>query len=535
MLPGWHSDPSCIFVPEHDNTFFCATSSFLAFPGTPIFASKDLQNWKLISNTLNRPSQLPSLATLAGQSDGTWAPTLRYHDGTFFVVIVSVSVLSAAPWVDVQGLIFNTSDPYNDAAWSDPLLFKPSDIDPDIFWDTDGKVYITWAGIHQSTIDLTTGELGTAYSIWNGTGGENPEGPHIYKKDDYYYLLIAEGGTELNHSATIARSRNISGPYESSPGNPFLTNQGTNQYFQTVGHADLLQDASSNWWGIALATRSGPAWVNYPMGRETVLYPVTWNEGQWPIAQPVRGRMSGWPLPSPTRSIKGDGAFIEDPDVFNFEPGSCMPKHFVHWRFPADGSYIISPHGHPNTLRLLPSKANLTGTMADPTDSFTFISRRQTDTLFLYSIDVSFNPSKPEEETGVTVFLTQYQHIDLGIVLLQGKTGSRSLEPHFRFRTIRYCGICGTTGSGNSNGTLPAESIVPVPQDWLKKPISLSVQAINETHYAFSAGTTCDGRRSMILGFAPATAVSGGTGPFTGKRYETKRPRNLGETTDLIA
>lgn len=109
-------------------------------------------------------------------------------------------------------------------------------------------------------IDLETGEVTESISIWNGTGLPYPEGPHIYKKDGWYYLLIAEGGTELGHRANIARSRKITGPYESDPSNPMLSNNDTGEYFQTVGHADLFQDGNGEWWGLALATRSGPEW-----------------------------------------------------------------------------------------------------------------------------------------------------------------------------------------------------------------------------------------------------------------------------------
>ena len=106
---------------------------------------------------------------------------------------------------------------------------------------------------------------------------------------------------------TIARSKTIEGPYTPNPNNPILTNANTSQYFQTVGHADLWQDATGNWWGAALSTRSGPNYTTYPMGREAVLYPVTWNTGDWPILQPVRGQMSGWAKPATNLSIAGEG------------------------------------------------------------------------------------------------------------------------------------------------------------------------------------------------------------------------------------
>ena len=513
MLPGWHSDPSCIFVAEENNSFFCATSSFLTFPGMPIYTSKDLVNWKLGSHVFSRPSQVPQIGNTTVQNGGLWATTIRYHDGIFYAI---VSYTPESPFA-VTGFIFTTTDPYNDSAWSDPLVFPLIDIDPNLFWDDDGTTYIQFSGIHQQTIDLETGILGPASIIWTGFTTYIPEGPRMYKKDGYYYLMIAEGGTELGHHEAIARSANIWGPYEGYSGNPILTNTNTTQYFQSVGHADLFQDASGNWWGSALATRSGPAWENYPMGRETVLFPVTWNEGEWPVLQPVRGQMNGWPLPPQTRAIPGSGPFVEDPDVIDFPPGSTIPPHFLHFRFPPEDAFAVSPQGHPNTLQLRPSKSNLTSSAPLTTiEELSLIMRVQTDTLFSFSIDVvSFEPKLQEEEVGVTAFLTQTQHLDLGIVLLPksntGLDGGANVAPHLRFRVTNVPAL-----KGDFSGTLPT-IIKPLPESWLNAPIRLQIDAANKTHYTFSAASSTDPWGIELMGIAPATILSGGDGEFTGK------------------
>lgn len=174
-----------------------------------------------------------------------------------------VTYIDYTPKLAATHLLFTTSDPHTDSFWSDGLkLANPQKtIDPDLFWDDDGTAYMAsgWGGIYLSTISLSTISLSTGATspvtrIWNGTGGSNPEGPHIYKKDGLYYLVIAEGGSGANHAVTIARSASIFGPYESYAGNPILTNRGTEEYFQTVGHADLFQDKEGEWWGAALAT-----------------------------------------------------------------------------------------------------------------------------------------------------------------------------------------------------------------------------------------------------------------------------------------
>ncbi len=515
MLPGWHSDPSCIFVAEEHNSFFCGTSSFLTFPGMPIYTSKDLVNWRLSSHVFSRQSQVPQIGNTTVQNAGLWATTIRYHDGKFYAI---VSYTPEIPFV-VTGFIFTTTNPYDDSAWSDPLVFPLIDIDANLFWDDDGTTYLQCSGIHQQTIDLETSTLGPATVIWKGFTEFIPEGPRMYKKDGYYYLMIAEGGTELGHHEAIARSKNIWGPYEGYTANPILTNTNTTEYFQTVGHADLFQDASGNWWGTALATRSGPAWKNYPMGRETVLFPVTWHTGEWPVLQAVRGQMSGWPLPPQTREIPGSGPFVQDPDIIDFPPGSAIPPHFLHWRFPPKDAFAVSPHGHPNTLRLRPSKSNLTsGAPLTTVEELSLIMRVQTDTLFSFSVDVVlFEPKVQEEEIGVTAFLTQTQHLDLGIVLLPvsncASNSTPELAPHLRFRATNV-----PARSGNFNGTLPTVTKI-LPKNWLDAPIRLQIDAVNETHYILSAASYKEPWDNQVIGIAPATILSGGDGPFSGESH----------------
>ncbi|KAL3417234.1 xylosidase arabinofuranosidase [Phlyctema vagabunda] len=523
ILPGWHSDPSCIYVKEHD-TFFCVTSSFLAFPGLPLYASKDLINWRLSSNVFSRQDQVPQIASLQNQQAGIWAATIRYHKGTFYVITASIDL---TPW-SITGLIFTSTDPYNNEAWNDPIVFDTDEIDPDIFWDDDGQVYISSGNGAQSKFDFETGSLGPKYTIWNGTGERNPEGPHIYKKDGYYYVLFAEGGTELGHVATIARSKTVSGPYESYAGNPILTNRNTTEYFQTVGHADLFEDGSGNWWGVALATRSGPEWTNYPMGRETVLYPVTWETGEWPVLQPVRGRMGG-NLPAPDRNITGVGQFVEDPDKIDFTPGSSLPGHLVSWRFPAPGTFEISPDGHPNTLSIKPSRANLTSS-PDSLEQISLIMRRQIHTLFTFKVNISFDPKTVGAETGVVAFLTQQQHIDLGVVLLSQDTprGTTSTAPvpHLKFQA---------TGTDKDNGTVPATVLRPIPESWYGSPITFQIQAVNDTHFTFAAGPSSNSSRLEVLGTAPSSILSGGTGPFTGTLLGVYATTNGDNSTQDLA
>ncbi|KAI1410513.1 glycoside hydrolase family 43 protein [Hypoxylon sp. FL1857] len=497
ILPGFHPDPSCIFVPEWDETFFCASSSFNAFPGVPLHASKDLQNWKLIGHALNRREQLPRLAETNRSTSGIWAPTLRFNEGTFWLVTTLVDDDRAAEdssrW---DNIIFKSGNPYDPSAWTEAIHFDFEGYDTSPIWDFDGKTYIVGAhawrvfpGILLAEANLETGDVGEWRAIWNGTGGTAPEGPHIYLKDGWYYLLAAEGGTGLEHMVTMARSKSIHGPYEANPANPVLTNANTTNYFQTVGHADLFHDATGNWWGAALSTRSGPEYLYYPMGRETIMVPVTWDDGEFPVWSPLHGEMSGWAFPHSNIGVDGPGPLITDGDAIDFEPGSTLPAHFTYWRFPIPGSYTVSPSGHPDMLRLNPSKLNptgLNGNYAGP-DGQTFVGRRQQDTLFTYSVNLDFSPISLEEEAGVSVFLTQNHHLDLGVVMIPANSSttwfpgtnnsasSSELIPQLRFRGI-------------SDIPVPDDIVIPIPEAWSGRPLRLEIKAHNMTHYSMSAG-----------------------------------------------
>jgi beta-xylosidase len=524
VLPGWHSDPSCIYH-NASSTFFCAVSTFIAFPGIPIYASKDLINWKLISHVWNRESQLPGVSWgTTGQQDGMYAPTLRFHDNQFWVVCEYIGGGGGGQILTgLVGVLFKTTDPFDESKWSDPLLFYPDKIDPDLFWDDDGKLYVATQSVILQELDLKTGKLSQPpISLWNGTGGVWPEGPHLYKKDGWYYLMIAEGGTALNHAIMISRSRNLKGPYEPYSKNPILTNRKTQEYFQTVGHGDLFQDGNGNWWGMCLATRGGPDWKTYPMGREALLFPVTWEKDAWPVLQPVRGRMSGWELPVRSRDVPGEGPFNGDPDVYDFaKAGEAIPRNLMYWRVPRPGAITTTAKG----LQLIPSRNNVTGSMLAATPELSgqrgmaFVGRRQTDTAFTYSVDlVDFHPKEVGSEAGVTVFLTQLNHADLGVVLLSAPDSSKTLALRFR---------------AEAPGTLPPERVMPVPSAWKEGPIRLQVSAPNATHYELSASLASDPLSRILVATAPATIVSGGTGPFTGTLlgvYATCNGAGSGET-----
>lgn len=506
ILPGFHPDPSCIFVPEWNNTYFCTSSTFNYFPGLPIYASRDLVHWKHVSNAISRPEQLPYLAFVSRGTSGIYAPTLRFREGEFHIITTTVN--QALPRENLtrwDNFVVTTTNPYDSASWSDPIQYYGPGIDPSPFWDQDGVLWVSSifnsSGIVHAPVDLSTGEVTLPYrSVWNGTGGASPEGAHIYQKDGWYYIIIAEGGTREKHQVTMARSRDLHGPYEPHPDNPVLTAYLSGAYFQAVGHIDLFQDDQGQWWAVGLAVRAGgsysdnPYGSNLPMGRETWLMPVQWDEDDWPIFRNVTGRVSGnfsLPQPSNTKTVQshGDGPLVDADDKVEFKPGTKLPTHFLHWRLPVAKNYQVSPVGHRNSLKLRSSMLNLTGYDGDSTlgRGQTFVARRQAHTRFRYSIEIDWANSLTRDgmEVGVSIMQDQSQHFDLGVVTLKDSTGQKAdggLRPYMRFRGIS------TTPFRPPEKKVWIENVYPLPATWANSRLKFQIEAVNETHYAFSAG-----------------------------------------------
>ncbi|MFE7706971.1 glycoside hydrolase family 43 protein [Streptomyces sp. NPDC057486] len=287
VVPGFHPDPSICRVGAD---YYLACSSFEYFPGVPVFHSRDLVHWTQIGNALERPDQL-RLSPDASSSGGIYAPTLRHHDGRFWLITTNVH--------DGGNLLFTATDPAG--PWSDPIRVPGvPGIDPDLAWDDDDNCWCTYAGVGQIRIDPHTGEsFGPPRRLWSGTvDAKAPEAPHLYRIDDYWYLLIAEGGTERGHGVSIARGRTPTGPFEPCPANPILTHRGTDHPIQNTGHADLVQAPDGSWWMVLLGVRprgGTPGW--HVLGRETFLAAVSWADG-WPVVGDLLPVMPAppWPL-----------------------------------------------------------------------------------------------------------------------------------------------------------------------------------------------------------------------------------------------
>jgi alpha-N-arabinofuranosidase len=399
ILSGFYPDPSICRVGDD---YYMVNSSFEYFPGIPIFHSRDLVHWLQIGYCLIRKSQLP--LTKVRASGGIYAPTLRYHKGTFYMVTTNV---------DGGGNFYVTAkDPAG--PWSEPVWLDRSGMDPSLFFDDDGTVYYTRhegqgdGYIAQCMFDLETGKLtGPLRKVWGGTGGVWAEGPHLYKINGRYYLMISEGGTSYDHMVTIARSDSPWGPFESNPNNPILTHRRLPDHpIQAVGHADWVE-TPDGWWLVCLGIRPQGGRFHH-IGRETFLAPVVFNEDGWPVVngngtlalemQAPRLKPQVWERPAAR-------------DGFD-APSLALPWNFL--RNPYEGDWSLTERL--GFLRLHGSAVNL-----NDRDSPAFVGRRQTDFNGVASTQLEFDPKAENEEAGLVAHSNDKHHYEIGVTLRQGK------------------------------------------------------------------------------------------------------------------
>jgi len=400
IIPGFAPDPSICRVGED---YYLVNSTFSYFPGLPIYHSRDLANWELIGSALDRTSQLP----LDGQgvSRGLFAPTIRYCNGTYYIICTNI---------DCGGnFLVTASDPRG--PWSEPYWLgeEASGIDPSLFFDDDGSCwycgtrgrsegekYFGDNEIYLRRLDLETMKLtGETYIVWHSAlrDAHWPEGPHIYKKDGWYYVMIAEGGTGPNHAVSIARSRTLTDYYEGFMNNPILTHRhlGSDYPISKVGHADLVDAADGSWYMVMLASR--PQRKVCPLGRETFLARVTWEE-DWPVVNPGIGKLEDSvempfePCPLPCENGR-----------FTFE-GDALSTEFMALRRPIGERADLT--AVPGSLRLYASSETLAGS-ASPS----YLSVRPRTLDFVVSASVS--SARPAEEYGIAVLQNETHNIRL--------------------------------------------------------------------------------------------------------------------------
>ena len=407
ILSGFHADPSICRVGDD---YYLVNPSFVYFPGLPIYHSKDLVHWEQIGNGIHRSEQINF--TRSAFSEGLWAPTIRWHNGTFYIVNTLVQDGREA---ERTNFVITAKDPKG--PWSDPIVIEGADgIDSSLFFDDDGRVwycgnficpsqrYPGHHGIYLCELDPETLQIiGNRKILLDGASihGKWTESPHIYKKDGYYYLMISEGGTFTNHCVMILRSKTIDGDYEICLRNPILTHRHLPLSYPivAVGHADLVETQNGEWWMILLAVRPYTGF-NYNLGRETFLVPITWDEEGWPLIDTPDGlvdrevRKPNLPFFCRGRQSPND----------HFE-GEILP---LHWnRIRNVGQKFFSLQERPGYLRVQLGKEKLTDNLAAPH----FLGRRQEHMCFSAGTCMEFQPSNGDEAGLALVQTDEFNYV----------------------------------------------------------------------------------------------------------------------------
>ena len=464
IIPGFNPDPS---ITRKGGDYYLATSSFEYFPGVPIYHSKDLVHWERISYALPTYDHLP--LDSAQSSMGIYAPTLRYDERTDLFYMITTNVYKwnrggynfyvtaknpRGPWSKPIKIKLLEDDPMHDT-WPHP---HGDDwwYDPDLFFDEDGKVYYsrqngvaTGGGenghIVLAEIDIETGVLKEHLTkVWDRYIGIWPEGDHIYKKDGWYYMLRAEGGTGANHMLTIARSKDVHGPYEPGGNNPILTQNrdaAADRMIQDAGHGDFVLTQNGEWWLVYLGTRKvglDPRHGKDFLGRETFLSPVDWPEGEWPV---ING---GDPqeVEMPKKPDLPEYIGYQTPMIDNFK----YPEFENSWNFlrnPDSSNYSLSDRQ--GWLRLTGSAQSLDEKFGSPT----YLCRRFEGFNKLIQTRMEFDPKTENEEAGLAIRMNEHYFLKFTIRLDNGK---RSIVNE---RVIYY-------NNDNSTHSVPVDTDGPV-------------------------------------------------------------------------
>ena len=407
ILRGFNPDPSVVRV---GGDYYIATSTFEWFPGVQIHHSRDLVNWRLVTRPLRRASQLNMLGD--PDSCGVWAPDLTHADGRFYLVYTdvkrygrtTVGGASGASLRDFHNYLVTATDV--DGEWSDPVYLNSSGFDPSLFHDDDGKKYLLnmlwdhrpgqnrFAGIVMQ--EFSTGEqrlVGARRTIFSGTPLGLTEGPHLYKRGGYYHLLTAEGGTSWGHAVTMARARQIDGPYELHPDVHVLSARNRPDVpLQRAGHADLVDTTDGSTYMVYLCGRPLPNRGRCTLGRETAIQKMVWGEDGW------------------LRTVSGEGVPVLEtqapraaPDPLQYTAGRAT---FDAAELPIEFQWLRSPH--PDELFTLTARPGYLRLYGRETVGSLFeqalVARRQQSHCYSASTRVEFEPRHFQQMAGLICY-----------------------------------------------------------------------------------------------------------------------------------
>lgn len=462
VIKGGYPDPSVCRVGD---TYYMVTSSFSYFPGLPIFKSADLVHWEQIGNAISRPGQLDYRN--CDSSEGLWAATIRYYDGTFYIINT----------LDVQGrtyrynYVITATDPAGD--WSDAVIIEGAGgIDPSLYFDDDGRMwycsnlipenelYPTHKVIYMCELDKETFQIiGDKHIIYDGNVDHSlfMEAPHVYHIDGMYYLMTACGGTQTNHCVNICRSESLLGPYEPCPRNPIVTNRNVRMVnslgVSVTGHGDLVQTQEGEWYMALLGIRPYEKeiddydrylprkWIRTPdrnknaqfnLGREVFIIPIAWDYDGWPIVDNDNGmvnleeRRPQLPASRPPLHSRVD----------NFEDDT-LDMIWCMRRSAPERFYSLEERPGYVRLHLLPTRIEDLETPA-------MLARRQQHYDFQASVALEFEPHTENEEAGLV--LTQNERF--AYLLVKTRAAGQSVVNCYCIengrRVLRASAVCGT-------------------------------------------------------------------------------------------
>ncbi|HNZ37261.1 MAG TPA: glycoside hydrolase family 43 protein [Candidatus Marinimicrobia bacterium] len=427
ILAGFYPDPSICRVGDD---YYLVNSTFAYFPGIPVFHSRDLVNWKLIGHVMDRVEQM-NLEGL-GVSEGIFAPAIRFHDGLFYITCTLVGA-GGNYVVTAQ----NPAGP-----WSNPVWLPQIDgIDPSLFFDQDGKAYIVYNSVAPNNRPLYEGHrtirmyqfdyeklkvISPEIILVNGGTdiSKKPiwiEGPHIFRKDNFYYLICAEGGTSWEHSEVVFRSEQVTGPYVPYAKNPILTQRHLDPNrphpITCTGHADLVMTPAGDWWAVFLGCRPYlPEYEGYfNTGRETFMAPVKWIDG-WPVIDPDHAEIQySYPLPIILeKPIKADIPYSGNFRIRDDFDSETLDLYWVFLRTPHTKWYSLSDRRGSLAIQLRPETCS---GKSNPS----FIGRRQQHLCGSVSTAMDFVPVAEFEKAGLLVFQNEKHYYFLGKSIEKGE------------------------------------------------------------------------------------------------------------------
>ena len=424
ILPGFNPDPSICRV---GSDYYIATSTFEWYPGVQIHHSTDLVNWRLVGRPLNRASQLD----MRGNPDscGIWAPCLSYADGLFWLVYTDVKRLDGN-FKDAHNYIVTA--PSIEGPWSDPVYVNSSGFDPSLFHDDDGRKWflnMVWnhrsnsiggqpkhpafAGILMQEYDPGPGKLiGKPVNIFRGSSHGLVEGAHLFKRDGWYYLTVAEGGTGYGHAVTMARSRSLTGPYELHPDTFLMTSKDApDAVLQRAGHGQMVATPEGQVYHTHLCSRPLAGTRRSPLGRETGLQKCVWGEDGW-LRLGKGGLVPAVEVEAPDPASRREPPA---PVTRRFD-GAELPEEFQWLRTPVP-ERIFAMTG--SALQLIARES--IGSWFEQA----LVARRQEHLSFRAETTVSFSPEHFQQAAGLTHYYNRHKfhflavtwHEDLGRVL----------------------------------------------------------------------------------------------------------------------